>query len=243
MRNGDVARQIGSDLSTVAGRTLWIMVRHALAGAVGVLTIAACSGGTTASTTSAEQAEAKRAETETERAVESGTASRLVRLAPGKLSHCRRSVRLREICPTLVPQVGAPYLTYLSDAGPDALFNMERGLPGNPPPGGAHITIGAGDVEMADPFEHPLGTDEPADLDDGVLDEERTEAVSFGRVKWGARESVLFLAPPFVHGGQLGNHLVFEWNEGDDGFVYSLHAWKPLADTAATLREMAEAVS
>jgi hypothetical protein len=45
------------------------------------------------------------------------------------------------------------------------------------------------------------------------------------------------------HGGQLGDHLVFEWGEGSDRLVYSLHAWKPLADTAATLKAMVEAGS
>jgi hypothetical protein len=68
-------------------------------------------------------------------------------------------------------------------------------------------------------------------------------AVSFGPVTWGGHDGVLFLAPPFLHGGQLGDHLVFEWGETNDRHVYSLHAWKPLADTAATLKAIVEAGS
>jgi hypothetical protein len=218
-----------------------MMVRHTLVAAVAVLVVAACSGETnteespnTAPSTPKEQAE-------TLRAVKTGTAARLVPLAPEKLSRCRRSAQLRNICPVLVPPVGGAYLSYLSDEGPFALFDLERGLPGHAPPRGAHITIVAGDVERIDPFEHPTATEEAAVLADYVLVDERREAVSFGRVRWGAREGVLFLAPPFLHGGQLGDHLIFEWDEGDERFLYSLHAWKPLADTAATLKKMVEA--
>jgi hypothetical protein len=218
------------------------MVRHTLVAAVALLAVAACSGeanterspNTAPSTAPEEQAE-------TVRVVRTGTAARLVPLAPEKLSRCRRSARLRNICPVLVPRVGGAYLSYLSDEGPFALFDLERGLPGHTPPRGAHITVVAGDVKRIDPFEHPNGTKEAAALADYVLVDERREAVSFGRVRWGAREGVLFLAPPFLHGGQLGDHLIFEWDEGDERFLYSLHAWKPLADTAATLKKMVEA--
>jgi hypothetical protein len=219
-----------------------VMVRHALVAVVAVLAVAACSGeantegspNTAPSTTPEEQAKAVRA-------VKTGTAARLVSLAPQELSPCRRSARLRNICPVLVPRVRTPYLSHLSDGEPFALFDLERGLPGHAPPRGAHITVGAGDVERIDPFEHPNATEEAAALADHVLLAERREAVSFGRVRWGAHEGVLFLAPPFLYGAQLGDHLVFEWGEGDERFLYSLHAWKPLADTAATLKKMVEA--
>jgi hypothetical protein len=40
-----------------------------------------------------------------------------------------------------------------------------------------------------DPFEHPTATDEAAALADYALVDERREAVSFGRVRCGAREA------------------------------------------------------
>ena len=105
------------------------------------------------------------------------------------------------------------------------------------------MTIAIGDTERVDPFEHPRGAQEVAALDDAtILSSDRSKAVSFGRVRWGGHEGWLFLAPPFTHGGQLGDHLVFEWGEGGDRSLYSLHAWQPLTDTAATLREMVRSI-
>jgi hypothetical protein len=205
-------------------------VKHTLVAAVAALALAACSD-----ETSTGQAP------NTEREVEAGTAAHIVPLAPSKLSQCRRSARLRNKCPLLVPRVHAPCVSHLSEGGPVALFDLERGLPGHAPPHGAHITVGAGEVERIDPFEHPNATAQAVALADNVLAEERREAVSFGRVRWGDREGVLFLAPPFLYGAQLGDHLVFEWRKTDERFLYSLHAWRPLADTAATLKEMVEA--
>ena len=49
---------------------------------------------------------------------------------------------------------------------------------------------------------------------------------------------ILYLAPPYLHGGQLGDHLVFQWGRGNRMYVVSLHAWAPLGETAATLRAM-----
>jgi hypothetical protein len=219
------------------------MVRHTLVAAVAVLAVAACSGETnTEGSPNTAPSTAREEQAETVRTVKIGTAARLVPLVPEKLSNCRRSARLRSICPVLVPRVRAQYLSSLSDDGPFAVFDLERGLPGHAPPRGVHITVGAGDVERIDPFEHPNATEGAAALADQVLVDERREAVSFGRVRWGAREGVLFLAPPYLYGGQLGDHLVFEWGEGDERFLYSLHAWRPLADTAATLKKMVEAV-
>lgn len=219
------------------------MARHALVAGAAVLAIAACSGETnTERSPNPPPSTAPEEQGAPLRVVKTGTAARLVPLAQQKVSRCRRSARLRAACPVLVPHVRAPYLSHLSDGGrPYALFDLERGLPGHAPPRGAHITVAAGDVEKSAAFEHPNASEEAADLADYVLDDERRDAVSFGRVRWRAREGVLFLAPPFLYGGQLGDHLVFEWDDRGERFLYSLHAWKPLADTAATLKKMVEA--
>lgn len=171
----------------------------------------------------------------------SGNPAPLVRLAEEKLAHCQQSPRLTPVCPVLVPRVRASYLSHLSEGDSDALFNLERGVPGHAPPRGAHVTIGGGDTERSEPFEHPTRSDASSNPSDSLLDQKRQKPVSFGPVTWGGRDGVLFLAPPFLHGGQLGDHLVFEWGEGGDRFTYSLHAWEPLADTAATLKAMVEA--
>jgi hypothetical protein len=228
-------------LPSAAARNVRVIVTHTLVAVVAVLAVAACSGEANTEGSSNTAPSAPEEQPEAVRAAKTGTAARLVPLAPEKVSRCRRSARLRNICPVLVPRVRVPYLSHLSDRGPVALFDLERGLPGHAPPRGAHITVGAGDVERIDPFEHPNATEDAAALADHVLVDQRREAVSFGRVRWGAREGVLFLAPPFLYGAQLGDHLVFEWGEGDERFLYSLHAWKPLADTAATLKKMVEA--
>lgn len=173
----------------------------------------------------------------------SGAAASLVPLAPAKLALCRRSPRLRAICPRVVPLVRAPYLSHLADGEPAAVFDLERGVPGQPPPRSAHMTLVAGDVESADPFQHPRAADATSSLSDSLLNKKRVKAISFGRAMWGGHDGVLFLAPPFLYGGQLGDHLVFEWTRDGRRFVFSLHAWKPLADTAATLRALVEAAS
>jgi hypothetical protein len=219
-----------------------LLARRTLAAAVVVLVVTGCS---TNETGVEEPTDAAPTTTQDERTAAEltagGTAAPLARLAAAKLSHCRKSPRLNPICPVFVPRVRAPYLSHLSDSESDALFNLERGVPGHAPPRAAHVTVGAGEVERSDPFEHPEASDAPSLLADSLLDEERQRAVSFGRVTWGGHDGVLFLAPPFLHGGQLGDHLVFEWGESSDRFAYSLHAWKPLVDTAATLREIVEA--
>jgi hypothetical protein len=64
--------------------------------------------------------------------------------------------------------------------------------------------------------------------------------VSFGHRRWNERRVILYLAPPFLHGGQLGDHLVFQWRQRTRTYVVSLHSWAPLLETAATLRAIVE---
>ena len=99
----------------------------------------------------------------------------------------------------------------------------------------AHLTVVAGAVERGDPFEHPLGGD-ARPLRPGLLKTKRVEPLFFGRTRWAGRDGALFLAPPFLNGGQLGNHLCFRWSENGRDYLISLHAWEPLPNTAATLR-------
>ena len=68
----------------------------------------------------------------------------------------------------------------------------------------------------------------------------RTSALFFGRVRWGGKDGALFLAPPLLHGGQLGNHLCFRWRSNGTDLLISLHGWEPLPDAAATLEAIVE---
>jgi hypothetical protein len=45
----------------------------------------------------------------------------------------------------------------------------------------------------------------------------------------------MFVAPSYLRGGQLGNHVVFRWKAGNTEYLVSLHAWKPLDTARATL--------
>lgn len=218
-------------------------VRQGLAAAVVALAFTGCSTSESRDEQPADAATTSRPTSPAARLTEAGRAAPLVRLTGAKLTHCRKSPRLAPICPVRVPRVRAPYLSHLSEGTSNALFNLERGVPGNAPPLGAHVTVGAGEVERSDPFEHPDRSVQPVGPSDSLLDKKRQTAVSFGPVTWGGHEGVLFLAPPVLQGGQLGDHLVYEWGEGSERFVYSLHAWKPLADTAATLKAIINAAS
>lgn len=174
----------------------------------------------------------------------------LVRLAPAKLAHCRRSRMLRRLCPTLVPRVRATFLSHLArDLAGDGrldVFNLERGGedPADPannrPPRMAHLALLAGDVERAAAFAYP---DRPRALRNGLTRRKRTKAIDFGRAGWGRHEGRLYLAPPYLHGGMLGNHLVYRWRDGATEYAITLHAWEPLTEAAATLRAIVESAN
>jgi hypothetical protein len=102
----------------------------------------------------------------------------------------------------------------------------------------AHVVLVAGDTERIAPWREPWN--EPARrLRDGLVPEKRPAPISFGRVQFGEREALLYLAPPFPTGGMIGNHLVLAWRTNGGGRAVSLHAWEPLTETAATLWRMA----
>ena len=174
----------------------------------------------------------------------------LVPLAPTSLEHCRRSPLLAPVCPARVPRVGAPYLTHLhrdphvGGRGEMHVFGLERGAESpheperNRPPAMAHVGLLAGDRERIAPWLERW--DERArPLRNGLLHEERAAPVSFGTFDLGATRALLYLAPPFPHGGFLGNHLVLSWDEGRGRRAVSLHAWEPLTEAAAALLALA----
>lgn len=177
----------------------------------------------------------------------------LVALAARSVAHCRRSSLLRSVCPQRVPRVRAPYLSHLAtgltgDVDPLHVFNLERGGedPAEPrnnrPPRMGHLVAFGGRTDAIASFDVPW-RDAAAPLSDGLLRRERTQPISFGRVSWAGHEGLLYLAPPYLHGGMLGNHLVFTSWSGRTPYGISLHAWEPLRESAATLRAVVESRS
>jgi hypothetical protein len=167
----------------------------------------------------------------------------LVPLAPKRLAHCRASSLMRPACPTRVPRVRAAFLSHLyRDPGAPRFeaFNLERGgeSPTHPernrPPRMAHIVIFAGAVERGAPFRYDAA--QPARLANDLMSRDRTRALAFGPIRWANRNGRLYLAPPVLHGGMMGNHLIFRWRDAGRRYALGLHAWEPLLEASATLR-------
>ena len=163
-----------------------------------------------------------------------------VALAPGTVSLCRSSRLLRPICPGRAPRVRAPYLVHLSRDPKSHVFDLERGAPRprrTAPPWRAHITLVAGDVEHVAPFTYPQRVSAPTTR---LFHAQRRVAYSFGTRSWNGHGGTLYLAPPFLFGGQLGNHLVYRWRVGRIEYAVTLHAWAPLSQAIETLRAVVE---
>jgi hypothetical protein len=173
---------------------------------------------------------------------------RLVPLAPKRVKHCRTAAKLAAICPRLVPGVRAPYLslvrTDLLGSRPLAMFNLERGgeWPQHPernrPPAMAHLVFARGHVRGLAPI-WSLGV-RRSRLRDGVMPERRSHLLRFGTRTWAGKKGWLELAPSYLRGGMLGNHLNFRWGPRGDERLVSMHAWEPLTEAEATLRRIVE---
>ena len=62
--------------------------------------------------------------------------------------------------------------------------------------------------------------------------------VLYGPRDWNGIHGYLFLAPPESLGGLYGNHLVYLWHANGADYIFSLHAWEPLAQAAMTLHSL-----
>ena len=122
------------------------------------------------------------------------------------------------------------------------IFDLERFAVPLRPPKGAHITVAAGAVARLTPFADPTAGTQVVRLTDAVRKSPRSRPVSFGRRAWNGQRGILYLAPGYPAGGQLGDHLVFQWRRSDKTFIVSIHSWAPLTETASTLRAMVEAL-
>jgi hypothetical protein len=153
----------------------------------------------------------------------------MTRLSPQAVDKCRTLEAMHAACPGQVPttgeEIGQRASFHRIGRGDEAayLFEAEWGAPyGNrvnerdAPPRYSHLVVMAGDVGSLLRFK---------------------PARSLGKRSWGGRDGELALAPPYPHGGVNGSHLVLRWEEGGHDYAVSLHAWEPLAEAEAALRE------
>lgn len=175
------------------------------------------------------------------------------RVAPPLLGECLQTLFLRNACPTLVPReptdaVGS-HASVFRARGADRWDVLDLGWGGenprspqrNRPEHFLHMTIMAGDLGGAFPFDYPASGHAPP-LNEVQIPS--TEPIWFGPRDWGGRKGTLILAPSFEEGGGIqGGHLIFRWSSGGTDYAVGLHAWTPLERTAATLRRVVEGIS
>ena len=160
------------------------------------------------------------------------------------LRRCRSTVRLRDLCPLMMPRVEKAPFAHSDTFNRPPRFHLEWNAPypgvtrKNSPPRFAHLVVQRGSVKQALGFEWPTAVSaipEP-------IPRRREQAVLLGRYSWADREGSLVLAPSYPFGGINGDHLVFTWSEGQDDAVISLHAWVPLADAVTTLQAVVASI-
>jgi hypothetical protein len=157
---------------------------------------------------------------------------------------CRRDDAVRPVCPTEVPKVKTGSFHHITAPQPDwPVFSAEWNAPypklteRNAPPRLAHVVVHAEHRHMF-PFKwpsesHPRGS--------GIMDK-REDALLLDTPTWGGRAGALVLAPSFPSGGIDGDHLVFRWEQDGRVFAISLHAWRPLNESVATLQAIVESI-
>lgn len=159
------------------------------------------------------------------------------------LARCRSAFVLRPVCPRLVPKVPG-FLVSGPTGGRSAgftVFDLQHGAPHeqqprlNRPPAVLHLTIVAGRSPNSLVGPYP-GSKATSTLRNSVETGTRRKPLVFGLRRWGGHTGVLFLAPSYPFGGQIGGHLTFWWRKHGYGYVISLHAWEPLTQAARVLR-------
>jgi hypothetical protein len=75
-----------------------------------------------------------------------------------------------------------------------------------------------------------------AQLVDGLMHVPRAQLLRLGVRRWAGQKGSLELAPPYLRGGMLGNHLIFRWHARRREHLMSLHAWEPLTEAVGVLR-------
>jgi hypothetical protein len=104
-----------------------------------------------------------------------------------------------------------------------------------------HVVAKAGDLR--DGFYFPLpAADSEVTVSPGPTPPERNEPILLGAPTWDDRVGTLVLAPSFPAGGIDGDHIIFKWNDDGTDYAVSMHTWRPMAETEATLRSLVESI-
>jgi hypothetical protein len=221
--------------------------------AIACAALASCSGGddesapptdTESTSTTGTEQETGRTDTTTEPTVQPVA---LVPMGDQELRRCRRFPELAEACPPLVPDgrfgpgsVAYDFGSYANSPRRGAwTFTLQQGGENprrperNRPPALVHVVSRAS---------APIRTrSRPrAEFRDGLMEERRRSPLYLGLARWGGREGVLVLQPPYPLGGIESNHLAFRWAAGSRSV--SLHAWEPFTEVPGVLRVVVESI-
>lgn len=160
------------------------------------------------------------------------------------LEKCRKHKSLIPICPARVPRIKPESFHHV--IAPEAkwpVFSAEWNAPSpklserNAPPRTTHIVVRAEHRHMFS-FKWPS---EPHPQGSGIKDK-RKHGLLLDSPTWSGRRGTLVLAPPYPFGGIDGDHLVFKWEEEGSIYAISLHAWRPLSESIATLEAIVESI-
>ena len=174
-----------------------------------------------------------------------------VPLAPtpaNALAACLKMALMRAVCPPRVPMLSGHAVivsaSCLDSAGGRVPLTSKRcraagwsleGAPPKPAPI-AHVVISASPDNWQCAWPHELRAHAASDR---LLNPNRRRAALLPPVQWYGQSGQLVLAPPFARGGGvLGGHLEFCFRANRVDYAITLHAWPPLAQVVATLKDL-----
>ena len=182
---------------------------------------------------------------ENERPTQSqGYEPELMAMPAKALEKCQRGEAVRAVCPVKLPRIKLDTFHHVTAPKADwPVFSAEWSAPSpklaskNAPPRFTHLVVQAEHRDMF-PFKWPS---EPHPQGSGVKDK-RKEALLLDTPTWGGVEGALVLAPSYPFGGINGDHLIFRWEQAGKIYALSLHAWRPLNESIATLQAVAASI-
>jgi hypothetical protein len=168
----------------------------------------------------------------------------LIAMPAKAMEKCLKGETLRPVCPGKLPRIELD--TFHTITAPRAdwpVFSAEWSAPSpklaekNAPPRFTHLVVQAEHRDMF-PFKWPS---KPHPQSSAIKDK-RKEALLLDTPTWGEIEGALVLAPSYPFGGIDGDHLIFRWEQAGKIYALSLHAWRPLNESIATLRAVVASI-
>jgi hypothetical protein len=162
---------------------------------------------------------------------------------------CRRSSAVRAACPTIVPAPprGGREVAFARVIWSGHVFELGIGAEhlGHPefdrPPRFVHLVVAGGDLTRLFPFRLP-SRQAVARIRNGLRWRPRATAMSFGRVRWRCRGTLVLAPSPSMGGGIVGDHLIYWWRSGRRAYAVTLHAWEPFRETFAVLKRIVRSI-